>query len=169
MWELVKAIIVIFGFFICIGVISINLGFILYKTFTRNRSEIGLAFVNSIMFILGAVLFALLGMFFASLTEVIGTNAPNKYTIGIMAFWMLSFTYSAFKTYHQTKAKGNGVQYSDTTFLRDYKFWGHRTTLIIYRQLFFIPLSFVFFIIYRESADKFTLGLYSFLKNFVSN
>jgi len=76
MWEIVKTVIVIFGFFICIGIISMNVGYLLYKTFTRNRSEIGLAYVNSIMYLLGAVLFSLLGMFFASLTEIVGNNAP---------------------------------------------------------------------------------------------
>jgi len=35
---------------------------------------------------------------------------------------MLVFTYSAYQTKKQTKAKGNSVQYSDTLFLRDYKF-----------------------------------------------
>jgi len=122
MWEIVKTVIVIFGFFICIGIISMNVGYLLYKTFTRNRSEIGLAYVNSIMYLLGAVLFSLLGMFFASLTEIVGNNAPNKFTIGLMTFWMLVFTYSAYQTKKQTKAKGNSVQYSDTLFLRDYKF-----------------------------------------------
>lgn len=169
MWEIIKAIIVIAVSFISIGVVFTNLGYLLFKTFTRNGSKTGLSLVNLCFYIIGAFLFTLIGMLLASMTEIIGTNSPNKYTIGIMAFFMLVITYSAYQTRQQTKAKAENAEFLDETSLRQYRSFSYKFNLKVYSQLYFIPLSFIFFVVFHKSADNFSFGLYSLLKNFVSN
>lgn len=155
--------------FIVMGVVGNLIGvialFIFAKTEKENISGF-LKFSIFVSFIIGAIFFAIMGMFYASYTLLLTAYMAKWLAIVLVAFFLILISSYNFKEVRSLHNKN--VLFASYDFYDDGKYSKHSRVVnenVLLGCMLLLP-AYIFFLIFPNLADKVSFGLNSFLISF---
>ncbi len=158
-----------FPLFIAMGIIGILIGRLIFAMFINSKSENINSFLKLsiwIFFIVGAIFFFIMGMFYASYTLSATTYMPKWLAITLVSILLLliySYTFKEIKALHN-----KNVLFVPSDFYNSRKYFNYGQVVneyVLSAGLVLLP-SYIFFLIFNNLADKLSFGLNSFLMSF---
>lgn len=160
-WFLIKGLLLLFAFFISTGTIGNMFGWLFFKLSSKLNNDWLLVASTIFLIIYSASAFSLIGMFYASYTYALTTYMKLWFAIVIVSVFIIYIYIHTVREYMKLKNKIQSDEFNYNPHISEYHKRHHVNTKIILSNGLFIVLSFVFFLIFNEFADKFSFGLNS--------
>ena len=165
-WLIVKGALIALPLFIVMGLLGNLVGVLTFFIFLRLKKGTFngfLKFSTFVSFAIGALLFAIMGMFYASFTSLLTTYIAKWLAIIIVIILLFLISRYNFKEVRLLHSKN--IRLSTHEFYGDEKYLKHIQFVnenVLLGCMLLFP-SFIFFLIFPSLADKISLGLNSYL------
>ena len=157
----------LFAFFISTGVIATIFGWLFFKLSKKLNNDWPIVACTIFLLIFSILSFSLMGLFYASYT-----HALTKY----MKLWLAIIAVSVFiiyiyihtvKEYMKLKNKlHSNASYLDLSEITNFSIHNRLNTKTVFSSGHFLVISYIFFLIFNNLADKLSFGLNSYLLSF---
>jgi hypothetical protein len=166
-WFLIKGLLLLFVFFILIGSIGNIFGWLFYKLSKKIKSELPLL-VSDIFLIISSILcFLFMGLFYASFTFALTIYMKLWAAVIIVSPLIISIYYNSFKEWNKLENKLQSVEYKFNLTITEYNKLTNHNNRIILMNCYLIVLSYIFFLIFNNLANSFSLGLNNYLLSLI--
>jgi len=140
-WFLIKGLLLLFAFFIFTGTIGNLFGWLLVA--------------STIFLIIFSILcFSFMGLFYASFTYALTTYMKLWFAIIIVSVFIIYIYIHTVKEYMKLKTKLQSDAFNFNPLNSEYYIRNHVNTKTILSSGHFIILSYIFFLIFNNLADK---------------
>jgi hypothetical protein len=158
-WFLIKGLLLLFAFFILTGTIGNLFGWLFFKL-SKSLNNDWLLVASTIFLIIFSILcFSFIGLFYASFTFALTTYMKLWLAIIIVSVFVISIYIHTVKEYLKLKNKLQSEDFNFNPRNSEYHIRNHVNTKTILSSGYFIVLSYIFFLIFQNLADKFSFGL----------
>lgn len=160
-WFLIKGLLLLFAFFILTGTIGNLFGWLFFKL-SKSLNNGWLLVASTIFLIIFSILcFSFMGLFYASFTYALTTYMKLWFAIIIVSVFIVYIYIHTVKEYMKLKTKLQSDEFNFNPRNCEYHIRNHVNTKTILSNGHFIVLSYIFFLIFQNIADKFSFGLNS--------
>ncbi len=170
-WYLLKGTLMLFPFFISMGVIGNLVGLVSFFIYSKSnkRLEEFLKISIWISFFIGFVFFLIMGMFYATYSLTLTHFMKKWLAIIIVLIIILITVYYSNKEFKEITKKT--FRLTDADFMIDgtinpYINHGQVVNQALFSSSPFILISYIFFLIFNGLADTLSFGLNSYLISF---
>lgn len=166
-WFLIKGLLMLFAFFILTGTIGNLFGWVFFKL-SKGLKNDWLLVVSTLFLIIFSILcFSFMGLFYASFTYALTTYMKLWLAIIIVSVFIIYVYMHTVREYMKIKSKLQSDEFNFNTRNSEYHIRNHDNTKTILSSGYFIVLSYIFFLIFNNLADKLSFGLNSWLLSFL--
>jgi hypothetical protein len=168
-WDLIKGCLMAFPIFILMGIIGNLIGVLSLAIFSKigNYNINGFLKISIfISFIVGAVFFFIMGMFYASYTLYLTTNISKWFAVMFVSIFLVLISIYTFREVRNLHNKN--ILIASYDFFDNGKYRKHRQVVnenILLGSIVLFP-SYILFLIFNDLANRLSLGLNSFLMSF---
>lgn len=169
-WQLIKGVLMAFAIFVAMGISGNIIGGFAFSIFTKKRSDNINSFLKVsifISFIIGAIFFYLMGMFYASYTLFLTTYMTKWIAIILVVVFLLLLSRYTFKEVRSIHEKN--VLVSPYEFYNKGKYSKHGQVVnenVLLGCMVLFP-SYIFFLLFNNLADRLSFGLNSWLMSLI--
>ena len=159
-----------FPIFIAMGIVANIIGGLIFAIFTKTKNSNINGFLKIsifISFIVGAIFFYLMGMFYATYTLFLTTYMTKWLSIILVVLFLLLLSRYTFKEVRSIHEKN--ILIASYEFYGKGKYFKHSQVInenVLLGCMLLFP-SYVFFLIFNNLADKFSFGLNSWLLSLI--
>ena len=164
-WFLIKGLLLLFVFFIATGTIGNLFGWLFYKLSKSFETSWFLLISTIFLIVFSIVCFSFMGIFYASFAYALTTYIKLGFAIVIVSAFVLYIYIHTVKEYIKLKNKLRSDYFNLNK--SEYHIQSHVNTKIIFSTGHFILLSYIFFLIFNNLADKFSFGLTTWILSLI--
>lgn len=166
-WFLIKGLLLLFAFFILTGTIGNLFGWLFFKLSKKLNNDWLLVASTIFLIIFSILCFSFMGLFYASFTHALTAYMKLWFAIIIVSVFIVYVYIHTVREYMKLKNKLQSDEFNFNPHNSEYHIRNHINTKTILSSGHFIVLSYVFFLIFNNLADKFSFGLTSFLLSLI--
>ena len=166
-WFLIKGLLLLFTFFILTGTIGNLFGWLFFKLSKRLNNEWLLVASTIFLIIFSILCFSFMGLFYATFTHALTAYIKLWFAIIIVSVFIVYVYIHTVKEYMKLKKKLQSDEFNFNPHNSEYHIRNHVNTKTILSSGIFIVLSYIFFLIFNNLADKFSFGLSSYLLSLI--
>jgi len=170
-WYIIKGALMALPIFIVMGIVANLIGVLTLSIFGKTEKDNingFLKFSIFVSFIIGAIFFAVMGMFYASYTLLLTAYIAKWLAIILVTIFLILISSYNFKEVRLLHNKN--VLFASNDFFDNGKYSKHSQVVnenILLGCMLLFP-AFIFFLIFPSLADKISLGLNSYLISFIN-
>ena len=162
-WFLIKGLLLLFAFFIATGIIGNLFGWLFFKLSKGLNNDWLLVASTIFLIIFSIVCFSFMGLFYASFTYALTTYMKLWFAIIIVSIFIIYVYIHTVREYMKLKKKLQSDEFNFNPSNSEYHIRNHVNTKTILSSGSFIVLSYIFFLIFNNLAEKFSFGFNSWL------
>ena len=165
-WQLIKGALMAFPIFIAMGIVGYIIGALVFSIFIKTKNNNINDFLKIsifISFIIGAIFFYIMGMFYSAYTLFLTTYMTKWLAIVFVVLFLLLLSRYTFKEVRSIHEKN--VLIASYEFYDKGKYSKHSQAVnenILLGCVILFP-SYIFFLIFNNLSDKLSFGLNSWL------